>query len=145
MKACGIEDQKNCAVSGHKNPASLQSYDRVTDADSVRMSTAIDTLSNSDTAESKENLPAVSEVSGPSHKEVNLTDQYHPKPVASSAACAASPIPDGVVLQSCSNITINVSPISITPRKRRFPWSLSRKENKELRAAREAATDDKEN
>eukprot|EP00117_Sycon_ciliatum_P039360 scpid88107/ scgid29110/ len=83
MKACGIEDRKICAVSGHKNPASLQSYDRVTDADSVRMSTAIDTLSNSDTAESKENLPAVSEVSDPSPKEAILTDQAHPKPVAS--------------------------------------------------------------
>ena len=48
MKACGFEDRNICAVSDHRNPASLRSYDGVTDADSVRMSIAIDTLSHYD-------------------------------------------------------------------------------------------------
>ena len=64
------------------------------------------------------NLRAVSEVPVASPREAILTDQSHPKPAASSAAC---PIPDDVALGTYSNITINVSPVSITPHKRRFP------------------------
>ena len=33
LKAAGIEDQKICAVSGHKNVQSLNAYDRPTEND----------------------------------------------------------------------------------------------------------------
>ena len=42
MKSEGIEDRKICAVSAHKNPNSLSSYERVSSSDVRRLADAID-------------------------------------------------------------------------------------------------------
>ena len=100
MKAGGAEDRKICAVSGHKNAASLQSYDRPGQKDMVALSKAID----------KEADP--------------------PKPVpapaaTSPAASALSPVSALVSASgsSWSNVTINV----VQPEKRKHRLSLKLK------------------
>ena len=69
-----------------------------------------------------------------------------PSVLPASHSAPSSAFPEGVVLQSRSNITmsINVSPVS--SKKRKFTWTLSRKENKRLWAERKvSAAADNEN
>lgn len=42
LKEAGVEDRTICEVSGHKNPASLAAYDRVTPQKALELSVAID-------------------------------------------------------------------------------------------------------
>ena len=70
------------------------------------------------------------------------------KPVLKPLLSNAEHISDGLVLNSCTNVTINVGTVGqsllMKPTKRQFPWSLSLKKNKKLKKERKEQ-DNKEN
>ena len=62
------------------------------------------------------------------------------KPVLKPPLSNAEHISDGLVLNSCTNVTINVGTVGqsllMKPTKWQFPWSLSLKKNKKLKKER---------
>lgn len=60
LKEAGVEDRTICEVSGHKNPASLAAYDRVTPQKALRLSAAIDQKAAFSCASSTSSLSATS-------------------------------------------------------------------------------------
>ena len=114
LKEAGVEDRTICEISGHKNPASLAAYDRVSPVRACELSAKIDNPASSSSV-CKATLQAACVVSP-------LTD------VTNAAPAPAAP---AFVLNAAgatfSNVTFNVTP----PPKKRRKLSLSLKKTRE--------------
>ena len=136
LKSSGMEDRKIIAVSGHKNTASLTSYDRVTSSDARVMCTAIDAGFS---AESESVMP-VSEASACKTRVTSgCSVSSSPVKQMPTAECASSKDNQGFVMNGCTNVTFNLtSPAAVTQtlaKKRKFPFSLKLDKSKRKRCA----------
>ena len=104
LKAAGVEDRKICAVSGHRNVQSLDSYDRPTFDERKVLSKAVD----------KENVQ-------PPSAKARLSKDSPPK---DSPACVLS-----ASGSTWSNVTVNT--MNPCKRKQRLSLQLKKKLKKE--------------
>ena len=127
MKAGGAEDRKICAVSGHRNVQSLQSYDRPNQKDVVSLAKAIG-KENEKPVSSKSEAP-VQKPSSESEAPVQMPPPDIPLSTTNSLVSAAG--------STWSNVTINVLPPQPEKRKNRLSLKLKKKPKKEREVAEE--------
>ena len=132
LKSCNIEDRRICAVSGHKNVSSLQSYDRVSNAEAVAMAKALDSGKFENPASACS--VASSDSVAVKHEPDGALSTSFASSVCASSVCEAEeecsdgdepPKAHGFVLKNCTNVTMNDT--NTWHRPRTFPFSLKLK------------------